>query len=99
MFIPSCAISVAQHELCFSDAGNDFMPLSADMSLNFEEGESSKCDISYLTLEDDICEYTNCSYEYFLSLLNTNNHRVILVPSQTAIFIEEDLVIQNCSEL
>ena len=74
----------------------DFVPLSENISV--PAGDTRDCIIIF-TLRDEECEYSECSYEHFLCNLTTLNYHVNLEPSQTTIFIEEDLISQNCSEL
>ena len=88
----NCIVSIHS----FSVSNVDFVPLSENIS--FKEGDNRKCGVIY-TISDEECEYSVCKYEHFLTYLKTSYHRVNLEPSQATIFIEEDLITQNCSEL
>lgn len=82
----------------FPDSENDFTLFSdSNYTIPFEAGDKSHC-IVIFTIEDEICEFSNCSHEYFFLSLSTINYRVNLEPSQTTIVIEEDLESQNCSK-
>lgn len=55
------------------------------------------CEVIF-THNDGKCEFPECSFEHFFSHLNTSNYRVNLERSKAAIYIKEDLVLQNCSK-
>lgn len=78
-----------------SGADVDYMSLSK--SISFEVGDTRMCEVIF-THNDGKCEFPECSFEHFFSYLNTSNYRVNLEPSKAAIYIKEDLVLQNCSK-
>ena len=80
---------------CFSDI-DDFVQLSATML--FGVGDAIEC-VTVSSNSDDICEYPECGFEYFKAYLNTSDRNIILQQSMARVFIEEDIMTPNCSEL
>lgn len=72
--------------------------MQSSSNVSFEVGDTSQC-VILSSIRDNICEYSECNYEYFTASLSTNDRHVFVAPSLTNIVIEEDLMTLNCSEL
>ena len=63
----------------------------------FEVGDISQC-VILSSISDNICEYSECTFEYFMASLSTNDRHVFVAQPVTKIEIEEDITTLNCSE-